>query len=232
MLRSVFLTAGLTVLLAAVAPGPLSVPALAFDAPKGSRLDSALYKPSAELVRSLLSDEHIKSKIDGEGDLEVTFHGNDVPLEGWVVFDKLDDGTIWNLRFTAPVPSSEIRGIDREGLLRFANNWNRDEIAVKLYVDDDGNLQTEHDLNVQFGVNPQEFQENGIRIYESALGRVVDGLAEARGSDSNSDDSGSSNSSSGSVPEPKPDTGSANSGATGNQQPQKSMIQPDEGDGI
>lgn len=228
MLRSAFLTAGLTVLLVAMAPGPLSVPALAFDAPKGSRLDSALYKPSAELVRSLLSDEHIKSKIDGEGDLEVTFHGNDVPVEGWVVFDKLDDGTIWNLRFTAPVPASEVRGIDRDGLLRFANNWNRDEIAVKLYVDDEGLLQTEHDLNAQFGLNPQEFQENGIRIYENALGRVVDGLAELRGSD----DSGSSSSSSGSTPESKPDTGSADSGASGDQQPQKSMIQPDEGDGI
>jgi hypothetical protein len=232
MLRFAFLTAGLTVLLVAMAPGPLSVPALAFDAPKGSRLDSALYKPSAELVRSLLNDEHIKSKIDGEGDLEVTFHGNDVAMEGWVVFDKLDDGAIWNLRVTAPVPPSEVRGIDRDSLLRFANNWNRDEIAVKLYVDDDGALQTEHDLNAQFGLNPQEFQENGIRVYESALGRIVDGLAEARGSDSNSDNSGSSNSSSGSVPEPKPDTGSANSGSTGNQQPQKSMIQPDEGDGI
>ena len=228
MLRSAFLTAGLTVLLVAMAPGPLSVPALAFDAPKGSRLDSALYKPSAELVRSLLNDEHIKSKIDGEGDLEVTFHGNDVPIEGWVVFDKLDDGAIWNLRFTAPLPPSEVQGIDRDSLLRFANNWNRDEIAVKLYVDDDGALQTEHDLNAQFGLNPQEFQENGIRVYESALDRIVDGLAEARGRDNN----GSSNSSSGSVPEPKPDTGSANSGSTGNQQPQKSMIQPDEGDGI
>jgi hypothetical protein len=231
MLRSAFLTAGLTVLLVAMAPGPLSVPALAFDAPKGSRLDSALYKPSAELVRSLLNDEHIKSKIDGEGDLEVVFHGNDVPVEGWVVVDKLDDGTIWNLRFTAPVPASEVRGVDRDGLLRFANNWNRDEIAVKLYVDDEGLLQTEHDLNAQFGLNPQEFQENGIRIYENALGRVIDGLAELRGSDSSSGDSGSSGSS-GSAPESKPDTGSADSGTNGDQQPQKSMIQPDEGDGI
>jgi protease YdgD len=226
MLRSAFLTAGLTVLLVALAPGQLSHPAMAFEAPKGSRLDSALYKPSAELVRSLLNDEHIKSKIDQEGDLEVTFHGHDVPLDGWIVFDKLDDGTIWNLRFTAPVPTSEIRGMDRDSLLRFVNNWNRDEIAVKLYLDDEGELQTEHDLTAQFGLNPQEFQENGIRLYEDALGRIIDGLAEARGGSDDSSDgsSGGSNSS----PDEKPDEG----GTTGNEQPPKSTTQPDEGDGI
>lgn len=216
MLRSAFLTAGLALLLVALAPGPASHPAMAFEAPKGSRLDSALYKPSAELVRSLLNDEHIKSKIDHEGDLEVTFHGHDVPMEGWIVFDKMDDGSIWNLRFTAPVPTSEIQDIDRNSLLRFANNWNRDEIAVKLYVDDEGELQTEHDLPTQFGLNPQEFLENGIRLYENALGRIVDALAEARGGGSSSS------------PGQNPDSG----GATGNEQPQKSTVEPDEGSGI
>jgi len=216
MLRSAFLIAGLALLLVALAPGPASHPAMAFEVPKGSRLDSALYKPSAELVRSLLNDEHIKSKIDHEGDLEVTFHGHDVPMEGWIVFDKMDDGSIWNLRFTAPVPTSEIQDIDRNSLLRFANNWNRDEIAVKLYVDDEGELQTEHDLPTQFGLNPQEFLENGIRLYENALGRIVDALAEARGGGS------------GSSPGQNPDSG----GATGNEQPQKSTVEPDEGSGI
>ena len=216
MLRSAFLIAGLALLLVALAPGPASHPAMAFEVPKGSRLDSALYTPSAELVRSLLNDEHIKSKIDHEGDLEVTFHGHDVPMEGWIVFDKMDDGSIWNLRFTAPVPTSEIQDIDRNSLLRFANNWNRDEIAVKLYVDDEGELQTEHDLPTQFGLNPQEFLENGIRLYENALGRIVDALAEARGGGS------------GSSPGQNPDSG----GATGNEQPQKSTVEPDEGSGI
>jgi len=216
MLRSAFLIAGLALLLVALAPGPASHPAMAFEVPKGSRLDSALYKPSAELVRSLLNDEHIKSKIDHEGDLEVTFHGHDVPMEGWIVFDKMDDGSIWNLRFTAPVPTSEIQDIDRSSLLRFANNWNRDEIAVKLYVDDEGELQTEHDFPTQFGLNPQEFLENGIRLYENALGRIVDALAEARGGGSSSS------------PDQNPDSG----GTTGNEQPQKSTVEPDEGSGI
>ena len=229
MLRSAFLIAGLALLLVALAPGPASHPAMAFEVPKGSRLDSALYKPSAELVRSLLNDEHIKSKIDHEGDLEVTFHGHDVPMEGWIVFDKMDDGSIWNLRFTAPVPTSEIQDIDRSSLLRFANNWNRDEIAVKLYVDDEGELQTEHDFPTQFGLNPQEFLENGIRLYENALGRVIDSLAEARGSGAGSS-GGSGSSDSG--PDENPDSGGTTGGGTGNEQPQKSTIQPDEGSGI
>jgi hypothetical protein len=231
MLRSAFLSAGLTVLLITAAPGPLCVPAMAFEVPKGSRLDSALYKPSAELLQSLLSDEKIRSKIDQEGDLAVTFHGHDTAMEGWIVFDKLDDGTIWNLRFTAPVPNSKVQGLDRGELMLFANNWNRDEIAVKLYVDDEGMLQTEHDLPVQFGLNPQEFQENGIRLYENALGRLVDALAEARSNGGgDKGDSGTGNDSNDNNSD-QPDAGSTG-GGSGTQQPQKSMIQPDEGDGI
>jgi hypothetical protein len=223
ILRSAILAAGLAALLLALAPGPLCDLAMAFEVPKDSKLDSMLYKPSAELVRSLLRDEHIRSKIDQEGDLEVTFHGHDVPMDGWIVFDKMDDGSIWNLRFTAPVPSSETGDIDRNGLLRFANNWNRDEIAVKLYVDEDGVLQTEHDLPTQYGLNPQEFLENGIRLYENALGRVVDALAEARGGGGNQSSSPSEN----------PDSNSSTGGANGNQQPQKSTAPPDnEGSGI
>jgi hypothetical protein len=227
MLRPAFLTAGLTIALVTAAPGLVFSPALAFDAPSGSRLDSSLYKPSAELVRSLLNDEHMKSKIDQEGDLEVTFHGHDVAMDGWIVFDKLDQGGIWNLRFTAPVPSSETSGIDGDELLRFVNNWNRDEIAVKLYVDDDGVLQTEHDLPAQFGVNPQEFLENGVRLYQNALGRIVDELAQARGGGDGGPDSSDNG---GGTPEQAPDDGGSSGGF--NEQPQKSTIQPDEGDRI
>jgi hypothetical protein len=227
MLRPAFLAAALTMAFVTTAPGLFPSPAMAFDAPKESRLDSSLYKPSAELVRSLLDDEHINSKIDQDGDLEVTFHGHDVAMEGWVVFDKIDNGGIWNLRFTAPVPSSETRDIDRDDLLRFANNWNRDEIAVKLFVDDDGTLQSEHDLPVQFGVNPQEFLENGVRLYQNALGRIVDALAEARGSG----DSGTDNSNNGgNAPDQQPYNGGSSGGS--NAQPQKSIAPPDEGEGI
>jgi hypothetical protein len=224
ILRRAIFAAGLTtLLLLALSPGLLCGLAMAFEVPKDSKLDSALYKPSAELVRSLLSDEHIRSKIDQEGDLEITFHGHDVPVDGWIVFDKMDDGTIWNLRFTAPVPDSETADIDRNSLLRFANNWNRDEIAVKLYVDEDGVLQTEHDLPTQFGLNPQEFLENGIRLYENALGRIVDALAEARGGGGGNDSS----------PDENPNGNSSSGGANGNEQPQKSTAPPDdEGSGI
>jgi hypothetical protein len=221
--------AGLALFLAGLAP--LCPPALAFDAPKGSRLDSALYKPSAELLKSLLNDEHVQSKIDHEGDLEVTFHGNDVAFEGWIVLDKLDDGKIWNLRFTAPVPASEVQGMDQDSLMLFANNWNRDEIAIKLYVDDEGVLQTEHDLAAQFGLNPQEFQENGIRLYESALARLVDHLAEARGGGSGTDN-GSSGSSNGSSGGSGSSSNSTPPPGNGNEQPQKSTAQPDQGEGI
>ena len=72
-----------------------------------------------------------------------------------------------------------------------------------------------------------EFLENGVRLYQNALGRIVDALAEARGSG----DSGTDNSNNGgNAPDQQPDNGGSSGGSSA--QPQKSMAPPDEGEGI
>lgn len=193
--------------------------ALAFDAPAGKKLSAPLYKTTEALVQSLLADEDRSSKVDKDGDLEVTFRAGDVELPGWVVFDRLDDGTIWNLRLTAPIPTELTGAMDTNALIAFANRWNRDEIAVKLYLDEDGQLRAEHDLPARYGLNPNEFKENGIRLYEQTLSHLLDGLAAGEGDDSDgSDGSGSS---------PDNDGGSSGAGP-GSDQPIKSAMPPDD----
>ncbi|MFZ5791076.1 MAG: YbjN domain-containing protein [Pseudomonadota bacterium] len=205
-------------LLAALLAAALFVaaPAPAFDASASKTLGTPLYKTTEALVQSLLVDEGRGSKIDKDGDLELTFRAGNAELPGWVVFDRLDDGTIWNLRFTAPIPDERTRSMDADALIAFANKWNRDEIAVKLYLDKDGQLQAEHDLPAQYGLNPEEFKENGIRLYEQTLARILDGLATTGQGDGGDGNDGS------------PEDGGATGTGHGPDQPIKSTAPPDD----
>jgi hypothetical protein len=217
MSRPALLHAGLLAVLLAAALFVAAAPAPAFDASAGKKLSAPLYKTTEALVQSLLADEGKGGKIDKDGDLELTFRAGDAELPGWVVFDRLDDGTIWNLRFTAPIPDERTESMDATALIAFANKWNRDEIAVKLYLDKDGQLQAEHDLPAQYGLNPEEFKENGIRLYEQTLARILDRLATAgEGDDGDGGDGGS------------PEDGGPTGTGHGSDQPIKSTMPPDD----
>jgi protease YdgD len=152
----------------------VAAPASAFDPRHAERVDAALYRPTEELIATLLEDQGLSSEIDQDGDLEVTFPAGSTEVPGWVIFDRYDDGRIWNLRFTASIPADTERG---DQFLDYANGWNRDEIAVKLFVNEDGDLVAEQNLPVEFGVNPEEFAENGYRAFIRGLESVLEDLA-------------------------------------------------------
>ena len=176
-MRSTAFAAGLLAFLAA---GMLSVwpgPALAFKPPPGSRLETPVYRVSAPLIQSLLAEEGILGKIDQEGDVALSFRADDQDLPGWIVLDRVDDREVWNIRFTAPIPPRLTGDRDRDALIAFANSWNRDEIALKLYLDEEGQLEAEHNLPVEYGINPDEFMENGIRLYQDSLARALKTLS-------------------------------------------------------
>jgi protease YdgD len=161
-------------LLVAAFVSGIAAPASAFDPRRAERLDAELYRPTEELVATLLEDQGLSSTIDADHDLEVTFPAGGAEVPGWVIFDRYDDGRIWNLRFTATVPADAER---RDQFLDYANGWNRDEIAVKLFVNEDGDLVAEQNLPVEFGVNPEEFAENGYRAFIRGLESVLADLA-------------------------------------------------------
>ncbi|HWA45482.1 MAG TPA: YbjN domain-containing protein [Hypericibacter adhaerens] len=179
-MRPTAFTAGLLALLVGAALWTAG-PALAFRPPNDSRVEAPVYRVSAGLIQSLLADEGIVSKIDHEGDVGLSFRADNGDLPGWIVLDRVDDREIWNLRFTAPIPADRTGDRDRGALLRFANDWNRDEIALKLYLDEEGQLEAEHNLAVQYGINPDEFRENGIKLYQDSLARLLEALASPGG---------------------------------------------------
>ena len=167
------LLAGLALAMLAAVASPCS-PALAFDPGIAEKLDGELYRPTEKLVAALLADEGLTSTVDEDGDLELTFEVAGTEISGWLVFDRYDDGTIWNLRLTATLPADAER---RDQFHEYANGWNRDEISVKLYVNDDGDLVAEQNLSVEFGLNPKEFAENGYRVFVDGIERVLKDMA-------------------------------------------------------
>jgi protease YdgD len=171
--RPLALLAGLAIAALAIVASPCPL-AFAFPPSVAERLDGDLYKPTEKLVAALLEDEGLSSKLDEDNDLEVTFKAGDTDVPGWLVFDRYDDGTIWNLRFTATVPADAER---RDQFHEYSNGWNRDEISMKLYVNDDDELVAEQNMPVEFGINPKEFTENGYRPFIDGLERVLKDLA-------------------------------------------------------
>lgn len=180
-MRATAFTAGLLALLVGATLWTWPGPALAFRPPPGSRLEAPVYRVSAPLIQSLLADEGILSKIDQAGDVGLSFRIEDMDLPGWIVLDRVDGREIWNIRFTAPIPAELTGDRDRDALIVFANAWNRDEIALKLYLDEEGQLEAEHNLPVQYGINPDEFMENGIRLYQDSLARALKALSSPGG---------------------------------------------------
>lgn len=167
------LFAGLAVVALAAIAAP-SAPSRAFDPGIAEPLEGDLYQPTENLVAALLADEGLSTEVDEDGDLELTFTAGDTEIPGWLIFDRYDDGRIWNLRFTVTVPADPER---RDQFGEYANGWNRDEISVKLYVNGDGDLIAEQNLPVEFGLNPKEFAENGYRIFVDGLDRILEDLA-------------------------------------------------------
>ena len=141
-------------------------------------------------MAALLVDQGLRSKVDDDGDLEVTFTVDGVAVPGWLIFDRLDDGTIWNLRFTANLPADHER---RDQYREYANGWKRDEVTVKLFVNDEEDLVAEQNFPVQFGLNPKEFVENGYQVFIDGIGRVLGDIGPgAPGADDEVEDPGES----------------------------------------
>jgi protease YdgD len=168
------------------APGALLtgmlVSLLALAAPAaaagGEQLNTPIFKTSESYVKSLLDQEGLSPETTVEGDVAVQWRDGDRRFPGLVAFDRLNGGKIWNLRMAAVLPDKATEDMDTAELLEFANRWNRIENVILLYVNGGHTLVAEHGMLVEYGINPQEFRENGLRRLERTLGRILDQLAE------------------------------------------------------
>lgn len=156
----------------------LLVTATPSAAAEGEQLNMPIFKTSESYVKSLLDQEGLSPETTAGGDVAVRWRDGNRQFPGLVTFDRLGGGKIWNLRMAALLYGKATEDIDEKELLEFANRWNRVENVIRLYVDSGRTLVAEHGMLVEYGINPQELKENGLRRFERTLSRILDQLAE------------------------------------------------------
>ncbi|UJF23870.1 YbjN domain-containing protein [Suttonella sp. R2A3] len=119
--------------------------------------DSELYVPSRKAVEATLDKMQVRYEIDVDGDIEIPLELSDSGGSLYVIAEEVNDGMVWNLRIFAQFSTKPSRYDD---LIEYANEWNRDTKTPKLFMLDEETMVAEANYHVQFGYNPDEFEEN------------------------------------------------------------------------
>jgi V8-like Glu-specific endopeptidase len=144
----------------------------------GEAVEGTLFKATDSYVKSLLDKAGLSPRTMNDGDVAVDWHDGNSEYPGIVTFDRNDDGKIWNLRVAAIMPAKATEDLEPDLLAEFTNRWNRVEGMITLYTGEGGVLVASTNMPVEYGINPQEFEANGLRRFEQTLGRILQQLDE------------------------------------------------------
>jgi V8-like Glu-specific endopeptidase len=150
----------------------------AFAASTGEAIEGTLFRATDSYVKSLLDKAGLSPRTMNDGDVAIDWKDGDGKYPGIVSFDRDDNGKIWNLRVAAIMPAKATQDLDPDLLAEFTNRWNRVEGMISLYTGENGVLIASFDMPVEYGINPKEFEENGLRRFEQTLGRILQQLGE------------------------------------------------------
>jgi hypothetical protein len=148
----------------------LHQPALA--ASTGEALPGKLFKATDGYVKSLLDRAGLSPRTMTDGDVAIDWHVDGTHYPGFVNLDRNQNGQIWNLRVAAILPSEPTEEPDPGMLAEFINRWNRVEGMITLYTGDDDILIASINMPVEYGINPEEFDANGLQRFEQTLSRI------------------------------------------------------------
>ncbi len=136
---------------------------------------SPLYKPTKSAVKKAMEKMGIAFTVDKDGDLEYKMEN-----KGWtvyVVFNEMSSGELWNLQMIAQFGTKKSRYDD---LLVYVNNWNRERKYPKVSMARRDSLRASLNYPVQYGFNPDEFEDNVLSMFESSLVKIADDIDEMR----------------------------------------------------
>ncbi len=130
---------------------------------------SPVYKPTVSAVKKAMKKMGYTFTIDSDGDLKYK-----IESKGWtvyVIFDKLSSGKLWNLHVLAQFSTKKSR---YDELIKYVNQWNTQKKYPKLSMKDQDTLRVSLNYPVQYGFNPDEFEENVIGVFEQTLEKIGD----------------------------------------------------------
>ncbi len=131
------------------------------------RAVSPVYKPTPSSVKKTMEKMGVSYTVDDDGDLRY-----ETEDEGWavyIIFDETRSGKLWNLQLISQFGTKKSR---YEELVEYANKWNAEKKYPKVFMVDRDSLRMELNYPVQYGFNPDEFEDNVIGMFERTLKKI------------------------------------------------------------
>lgn len=124
---------------------------------------SPIYKPTKSAVMKTMKKMDKEYTIDKDGDLEYTTVND---WSAYVVFNETGSGRLWNLQVVAQFSTKTSR---YDELVAYSNKWNSEKKYPKVSMKDRDSLRVVLNYPVQYGFNPDEFEDNVIGMFERTL---------------------------------------------------------------
>lgn len=124
---------------------------------------SPTYKATKSAVKKAMKKMDMKYTVDSDGDLEYTTANK---WSAYVVFDETSSGQLWNLQVVAQFSTKKSR---YEELVAYCNKWNTEKKYPKVSMKDRDSLRVVLNYPVQYGFNPDEFEDNVMGMFERTL---------------------------------------------------------------
>ncbi len=148
----------------------LAIPQLNAMVLKGEKETvSPVYKPTKSAVKKAMDKMGIKYSIDKDGDLYY-----EMDKTGWkiyVVFNTMSNGKLWNLQVMSQFGTKKSR---YDELLAYVNKWNTEKKYPKVAMIDHDSMRLTLNFPIQYGFNPDEFEENVIDMFETTIKTIAD----------------------------------------------------------
>lgn len=130
---------------------------------------SPLYTTTKSAVKKTLTKMGVDFTEDDDGDFRYKIA--DTSYRGFVIFNETSSSKkIWNLQVVAQFATKKSRYDD---LLKFANKWNSEKKVPKLSMVDDDSLRVSINYPVQYGFNPDEFEENVLLMFNRTISKIA-----------------------------------------------------------
>ncbi|MCP3665686.1 MAG: YbjN domain-containing protein [Gammaproteobacteria bacterium] len=107
--------------------------------------------------------------IDEDGDIK--YKMDDTGWTVYVIFDETSSGKLWNLQMLAQFSTKKSR---YDELVEYANTWNTKKKFPKVTMKDRDSLKLTMDFPIQYGFNPDEFEDNVIGMFERTVKKIAD----------------------------------------------------------
>lgn len=130
---------------------------------------SPVYKATKSAVKKAMKKMGTEFKIDNDGDLNYKMEGKGFNI--YVVFNETSLGKLWNLQIVAQFGTKKSH---YDELVEYANSWNSKKKYPKLSMVDRDTLRVTLNYPVQYGFNPDEFEDNVIGMFEKTLKIIAD----------------------------------------------------------